>query len=317
MFEGKFQVQAPQGAYIRRGDLTKGFLPNDFEGLIFGGAYTWRGSFSEFYGTTYRNDFGEDVTKEAPFSEWEKVSEKLFEMGEQRGAQKDNPPRDMPLSIALKLLGWRSDNPQKKVLSWFDIDFEFGANEKETSLNNFGHSPERDFLVVDQRGYWTMFKDFYKDFADKIITNAKVTEIVYSDVGVKVIVMEKDQQKEYTADYALCTFSSGVLGSDAIIFNPTLPDWKREAIYRFSPIHFTKIFLKFTDKFWDDKEYIMHASLKPGNFPVFINIGFNILLSVVTGDEALRIEKLGDDKIKEEVMLTLGNMYGAQLKGSK
>ena len=45
------QVQAPQGAYIRRGDLTEGFLRDDFGGLIFGGAYTWRGLFSEFYGT--------------------------------------------------------------------------------------------------------------------------------------------------------------------------------------------------------------------------------------------------------------------------
>ena len=38
-FEGKFQVQATRGAFIRRGDLTEGFLRYDFEGLIFGGAY--------------------------------------------------------------------------------------------------------------------------------------------------------------------------------------------------------------------------------------------------------------------------------------
>ena len=50
VFEGKFQVQAPQGAYIRRGDLTEGFSRYDFGGLIFGRAYTWRDLFSEFYG---------------------------------------------------------------------------------------------------------------------------------------------------------------------------------------------------------------------------------------------------------------------------
>ena len=38
VFEGKFQLQAPQGAYIRRGDLTEGFLRYDFVGLIHGGA---------------------------------------------------------------------------------------------------------------------------------------------------------------------------------------------------------------------------------------------------------------------------------------
>ena len=50
VFEGNFQVQAPRGAYIWRGDLTEGFLRYRFGGLIFGGAYTWKGLFSEFCG---------------------------------------------------------------------------------------------------------------------------------------------------------------------------------------------------------------------------------------------------------------------------
>ena len=36
--EGNFQVQAPEGAYIRRGDLTEGFFA-----LGVGGVYIWRG----------------------------------------------------------------------------------------------------------------------------------------------------------------------------------------------------------------------------------------------------------------------------------
>ena len=38
VFEGKFQVQAARGAYIRRGDLTEGFFA-----LRFWGAKIWRG----------------------------------------------------------------------------------------------------------------------------------------------------------------------------------------------------------------------------------------------------------------------------------
>ena len=49
-FRAIFQVQAPPGAYIWRGDLTEVFLRYEFGGLIFGGAYTWRGLFLEFYG---------------------------------------------------------------------------------------------------------------------------------------------------------------------------------------------------------------------------------------------------------------------------
>ena len=50
VFEGNFPSTSPRGAYIWRGDLTEGFLRYRFGGLIFGGAYTWRGLFLEFYG---------------------------------------------------------------------------------------------------------------------------------------------------------------------------------------------------------------------------------------------------------------------------
>ena len=50
-FEGSFPSTSPRRAYIWRGDLIEGFLRYRFGGLLFGGAYTWRGLFSEFYGT--------------------------------------------------------------------------------------------------------------------------------------------------------------------------------------------------------------------------------------------------------------------------
>ena len=50
VFEGNFPSKIPRGAYIRRGDETEGFLRYEFGGLLFGGTYTRRGLFSEFYG---------------------------------------------------------------------------------------------------------------------------------------------------------------------------------------------------------------------------------------------------------------------------
>ena len=47
--EGSFSSASPRGAYICRGDFA---LP--VWGLIFGGAYTWRGLFSKFYGITLK-----------------------------------------------------------------------------------------------------------------------------------------------------------------------------------------------------------------------------------------------------------------------
>ena len=39
---------------VIKGNFNGGFLRYDFGGLIFGGAYTWRGLFSEFYGGQYQ-----------------------------------------------------------------------------------------------------------------------------------------------------------------------------------------------------------------------------------------------------------------------
>ena len=39
VFEGNFPSTSPQGAYIRRGDLTESFLRYRFRGLIYGGLH--------------------------------------------------------------------------------------------------------------------------------------------------------------------------------------------------------------------------------------------------------------------------------------
>ena len=45
-------ITSPRGAYIPRGNLTRVFCIKNFGGLISGGARTWKGLFSEFYGIT-------------------------------------------------------------------------------------------------------------------------------------------------------------------------------------------------------------------------------------------------------------------------
>ena len=260
-----------------------------------------------------RNDTGANVTNIELSNEWTVARDKLFKMGEERGKQ-DIPPRDMPATTGLKKQEWRSDTPGKKLLSWNDINFQYGVGEEETSLNNMGAAGE-DIFITDQRGIWSLYRDFYSNFPEKILVNQTVTRIKYSDESVEVTTAEGII---YTAEYALCTFSTGVLESKMVTFDPDLPDWKKEAIFRLRMVYYTKIFLKFPTKFWDDSEFILHLSKqRTGHFPHFQDLdrpgffnGSTMLLATVTGDVALRIEAQDSSETLEEVMQVLRNMYG-------
>ena len=260
-----------------------------------------------------RNDTGADVTNSELLKQWTVASDKLFKLGEERG-EEDIPPRDMPANTALKKLGWISNTPLKKLLSWYDIDFEYGVGEEEVSLNNMRAEGE-DIFITDQRGVWSLYRDFYSSFSGKILMNQTVIRIKYSDESVEVTTAEGIV---YAAEYALCTFSTAVLGSKMVTFDPDLPDWKKEAIFRLRMVHYTKIFLKFPTIFWDDTEFILHVSQRrTGHFPHFQDLdrpglfnGSKMLLATVTGDVALRIEAQDDSQTLDEVMQVLRNMYG-------
>ena len=59
VFERNFQVQTPGGpgggGLYLEGRFNGGFLRYECVWLIFGGACTWRGLFSEFYGIAVKN----------------------------------------------------------------------------------------------------------------------------------------------------------------------------------------------------------------------------------------------------------------------
>ena len=56
----------PPGGLHSEGWFNGGFLRYDFAGLIFGGAYTWRGLFSEFYGMCFLGR-GAHITRDICF----------------------------------------------------------------------------------------------------------------------------------------------------------------------------------------------------------------------------------------------------------
>ena len=259
----------------------------------------------------FRDDEGNDVTDHDLLEKWDVTMATLFKMSSKRRAG-DRP--DMPVAVGLNILGWKSNTPLKQALSWLYLDLEYGNNEDETSLKNLPEDfSSTDLFLNDPRGYWSLFEDFYSDFPEKILLNKTVTKIQYSSEGVLVTAGGQD----FRADYALSTFSNGVLASDLVEFEPPLPTWKKEAIYRMRMSYYTKIFLKFPRDFWDDSEWILHVSKTRGYYSGFLDFdrpgylnGSGILLVSVTGEMSLKVENQDDSQTLEEIMAVLRGMYG-------
>jgi polyamine oxidase len=110
-----------------------------------------------------------------------------------------------------------------------------GMYNNSHQANNFTFDPDEGFsednlLSIDQRGFKTFIQEEANEFltANQVLLNKTVEKIAYSASGVKVTLTDGET---ISGDYALCTFSLGVLQNDDVKFEPRLPDWKMEAIY--------------------------------------------------------------------------------------
>lgn len=161
-------------------------------------------------------------------------------------------------------------------------------------------------------------KVFKNDSDPRLLLNTTVTKIQYSDKGVVISTANGDT---INAEYAITTFSIGVLQHDDIEWSPKLPDWKLEGIFGFHMATYTKIFFNFPYQFWDDTQFVVWADPErrgymnawqnlnaPGYLPK--NGSTNIFFLTVTQDLSYDVERKTDDEVKEEAMKVLRKMYG-------
>ncbi|KAK7691356.1 hypothetical protein QCA50_004752 [Cerrena zonata] len=225
------------------------------------------------------------------------------------------------------LQGSKPKTPHELASEYCQFDWEYADSPEHTSwiasswAHNFTFDPdaggfsEDNYLSVDQRGFKTLIQQEAATFLQpsQILYNATVKEIAYSENGVEVTLVNGTV---LTADYALYTFSLGVLQNDDVTFQPKLPEWKQEAIQSMTMATYTKIFLQFPKKFWFDTQFAVYADRIRGHYPVWQGLDLEdffpdsgILFATVTGDYSVRVEALPDKQIQSEVMTVLRSMF--------
>ncbi|KAI5118801.1 hypothetical protein M0805_005143 [Coniferiporia weirii] len=210
---------------------------------------------------------------------------------------------------------------------YYLFDWEYAQTPEESSWiasslnNNYTFDPdmggfsEDNLLCIDQRGFKTIIQAEAAEFLTpaQLMLNATVKEISYSASGVNVTLTNGTH---LSADYALVTFSLGVLQNDDVVFKPTLPDWKQEAIQSITMATYTKIFLQFPENFWFDTEMALYADKERGKYPVWQSLdhinflpGSGIVFVTVTGEYSKRVEALSDTQVQSEVLDILQLMF--------
>ncbi|KAI0049732.1 amine oxidase [Auriscalpium vulgare] len=243
------------------------------------------------------------------------------------GARMPSAQVDTTARTGYSLVGVKPKTPAQKTCEYYLFDWEYAQTPEQSSWiasawnTNFtydtdvGGFSEDNLFAIDSRG----FKHLIHAEADtfivpgQILLNSTVRSIKHSNDGVEVTLVNGTT---LNADYVICTFSLGVLQNDDVVFEPSLPGWKLEAVQSMVMATYTKIFLQFPEKFWFDTQFALYADKERGRYPVWQGLdiegffpGSGVLFVTVTGDYSVRIEALSDDQVQAEVLSVLHAMY--------
>ncbi|KAH9003707.1 amine oxidase [Lactarius hatsudake] len=234
---------------------------------------------------------------------------------------------DLTARAGYALVGQKPKTIHEIASEYYSFDYTYAQTPEQSSLlasawnSNFtyevdqGGFSDEDLLSIDQRGIKYLIQAEAAEFLkpSQVRLKATVATIKYSDSGVSVTLTDGTK---LSAQYAICTFSVGVLQNDDVQFSPPLPEWKVEAIHSLTMATYTKIFIQFPQKFWFDTEVALYADSERGRYPLWMSLdldgfmpGSGVIVATVTGDFSKRIEAMTDAQVQSEVLEVLRTMF--------
>ncbi len=186
------------------------------------------------------------------------------------------------------------------------VEFDFGAAIEDVSAANaFADTAFDGADVIFAEGYDTILAPLVEGLDIRL--NTPVTQIDYGDDGVVV--------NGITADYAICSVPLGVLKSNAIAFDPPLPDDLQDAIDELGFGTVTKIAMKFDKAFWDENTQYFGIITEPkGRWNYWLNYrtfsNENVLLGLSFGHYALVADKMNQSELTEDALKVLRSVWG-------
>ncbi|CAF1618073.1 unnamed protein product [Rotaria magnacalcarata] len=165
--------------------------------------------------------------------------------------------------------------------------------------------------IFDETGYMALTDYLARDL-DNIRLEQVVKKIVYNEKFVEVSTTDG---QVYRAEFVLITVPLGVMKSKQIEFNPSLPQWKLDAIDRIGFGTYEKLFLLWDRPWWNFTGFhYMRIPSESTEFRYWVIADKSndkpVLACHFSGRAAIQLKsKLNQDEIVEEIRGTLQKMF--------
>ncbi len=266
----------------------------------------------DFDDSTFYYADGSEMSEEDQ-EDYDQLFEELFEEIETLREQKEKDDQDdISLQKAIdEILADEDLEPQdQEVLNYLlnsTIEHEYASDINDLSLYYWDSDQgfDGEDLICDQ-GYKQIIQPLAKNL------NIKLNQIV-EKVDYTNNIQVTTNQGIFNAKYGIITLPLGVLKSGKVEFSPPLPDRKQEAIKNLGMGVLNRVYLKFSEVFWDDTQTLEYISKNKGEWCEWVNfdtiIKQPILLGFNAGDFGTKIEEYSDQEIIKSAMEVLRTIY--------
>lgn len=190
-----------------------------------------------------------------------------------------------------------------------------------STLSAYWNSKDEENWVSGDEDF--KFKETYFDVIDKHIAQPVLSQISYNcqivsiDYSGNQIVLKDSNQNTYLADKVIVTVPISILKLNEIAFTPALPTKKTDAFSKFGMGPGMKVFLKFTNKFYEDVLYGGSICGAYADDTVGKETSDNVMLAFIMGDQAANLHALGSDiAITNALLEELDIIYNGQASSS-
>lgn len=250
-----------------------------------------------------------------PIDKLKEMYQQFTDLLQQAGRYARAQKKDLTLFDAMKAVFNSQQYPDlnDEYYPWIEQGFTLytGIDPFYLSASHWveDETPLQGAHTVVVSGYQKIVDFLAKDLSIKLKTEVKSIDYQQKEIKVKTI------NETFSADAVLITMPLGVLKKGTVTFNPPLGQEKLQAIHQLDMAVLDKIVLKFPDVFWPKNVALLTSLTKDirqisyfNNFYAYIKQP--ILVGMVGGVVAKGDEQLDDTSLKQQMMVTLRNMYG-------